>query len=130
MGGRICSICDRADSIHGGRRKFVPRSSTFSSNVKPGGSVPISNSTPPGSPNKMEMKVGGVNDGGYVEGKIDEMLTPLELFGIVLCAKGNMMHRTRSDSADRRVGLTKQVNNSARCRVVRGGKAKPVPRFV
>ena len=43
MGGRICSICDRAGSIHGGRRKCVPSSSSFSSNVKPGGSVAISN---------------------------------------------------------------------------------------
>src|SRR5215510_8078931 len=76
------------------------------------------------------MKIGAVHHRRYVVAKIDEMLTPLELFGVVLCAKGNMMHRTRSDSADRRVGLTKQVNNSARCRVVRGGKAKPVPRFV
>ena len=27
MGGRICSICDRAGSSHGGRRKCVPSSS-------------------------------------------------------------------------------------------------------
>ena len=47
--GRMFSICDRPDSIQGGRHKCVPRSSSFSSNVKPGGSVAISNSTPPGS---------------------------------------------------------------------------------
>src|SRR5206468_8115707 len=49
IGGRIFSICERADSIHGGRRKCVPSFSSFSSKVKPGGSVAISKSTPPGS---------------------------------------------------------------------------------
>src|SRR5437870_5540223 len=49
IGGRILSICERADSIHGGMRRCVPNSSSFSSKVKPGGSVSISKSTPPGS---------------------------------------------------------------------------------
>src|SRR5436190_1079765 len=49
IGGRIVSICERADSIHGGRRRCLPSSSSFSSKVKPGGSVAISKSTPPGS---------------------------------------------------------------------------------
>src|SRR5437762_2097922 len=49
IGGRIASICERADSIHGGRRRCLRSSSSFSSKVKPGGTVAISNSTPPGS---------------------------------------------------------------------------------
>src|SRR5919106_57650 len=49
IGGRILSISDRADSSQGGRHKWLPRSSSFSSKVKPGGSVAISKSTPPGS---------------------------------------------------------------------------------
>ncbi len=49
MAGRISSICERVGSSHGGSRKLLPNSSRVSSNVKPGGSVAISNSTPPGS---------------------------------------------------------------------------------
>src|SRR6266404_2997558 len=49
MAGRTSSTCERVGSSHGGRRNWLPNSSRLSSNVKPGGSVAISNSTPPGS---------------------------------------------------------------------------------
>ena len=39
-------------------------------------------------------------------------------------------HRTGGEAAHRGVGLTKQVNDSAGRRAVRGAKAKPIPRFV
>jgi hypothetical protein len=47
--GSCCSIQERSDSSHGGSFNVWPRPSTVSSLVKPGGSVAISNSTPPGS---------------------------------------------------------------------------------
>src|SRR6266567_4466127 len=49
IGSRTCSICERADSSHGGRRSLDPSSSIVSSSVKPGGSVAISKRMPPGS---------------------------------------------------------------------------------
>src|SRR6202043_3561403 len=49
MAGRISSICERVGSSHGGTRKLLPNSSKLSSSVKPGRSVAISHSTPPGS---------------------------------------------------------------------------------
>ena len=58
------------------------------------------------------------------------MLAPLELFGLVLRAKGNVMHRTGREATHRGVGLTKQVNDSARRGLVRGSESKPVARFV
>src|SRR5437773_12033266 len=76
------------------------------------------------------MKISAIDHRRDVVAEIDEMLAPLELFGLVLRSKGNMMHRTGRDAAHRGVGLTKQVDNSARRRVVRGGESKPVARFV
>lgn len=49
IGGRADSIFSRADSYHGGNRSSVPRVSSGSSISMPGGSVAISNNTPPGS---------------------------------------------------------------------------------
>ena len=49
IGGRAASIRLRADSYHGGNRSSVPRVSSGSSISIPGGSVAISNNTPPGS---------------------------------------------------------------------------------
>src|SRR5262249_5106045 len=49
MGGRTPWICLREASSHGGSLRVEPRLSTGSSRVKPGGSVAISKSTPPGS---------------------------------------------------------------------------------
>ena len=57
-------------------------------------------------------------------------IAPLELFGVVLRSKSNVMHRTGDDAARRGVGLIKQVNDSAGSRVVCRGKAKPILRFV
>jgi osmoprotectant transport system substrate-binding protein len=47
--GRFSAIIARRSSSHGGSRSPDPSSSTLSSTVKPGPSVAISNSTPPGS---------------------------------------------------------------------------------
>ena len=65
------------------------------------------------------MKIDAIHHRRDVVAEIDEMLAPLELFGIVLCPKRNMMHRTGGDAAHRGVGLTKQVNDSARRGLVR-----------
>src|ERR1700746_2235858 len=76
------------------------------------------------------MKIIAIHHRRDVVAKIDEMLAPLELFGVVLRSKSNVMHRTGGDAARRGVGLVKQVNDSAGSRVVCRGKAKPIPRFV
>src|SRR5262245_38373534 len=76
------------------------------------------------------MKIIAIHHRRDIVAKIDEMLAPLELFRVVLRSKGNMMYRTHRDSAHRSIGLAKQVNNSARCRVIRGAKAKPIARFL
>src|SRR5215472_7059795 len=76
------------------------------------------------------MKIDAIDYWGHIVAEIDEMFAPLELFVIVLCAKGNMMHRTSRDSAHPRVGQTKQVNDSARRRVIRRRKAKSGSRFI
>ena len=47
--GSVASTTARRGSSHGGSFSASPRCSTVSSNVKPGGSVAISKSTPPGS---------------------------------------------------------------------------------
>src|SRR4030095_1176761 len=66
------------------------------------------------------MKISAIDYWRDVVAKIDEMLAPLDLFGLVLRSKRNMMHRTGCAAADRGVGLTQQVDNSARRRIVRG----------
>src|SRR5438034_4086261 len=76
------------------------------------------------------MKIRAINYWRHVVAKIGEMFAPLELFGLVLRAKRNMMHRTRGDSPHPCVRQTKQVNDSARRRVVRRGKAKSVSRLL
>src|SRR6201981_463152 len=76
------------------------------------------------------MKISAIDHRRDVVAEIDEMLAPLELFGLVLRAKGNVMPRTGHDATHRGVGLTKQVNDSAGRRAVRGGESKPVARFV
>src|SRR6478672_6343259 len=76
------------------------------------------------------MKISAIHHRRDVVAEIDEMLAPLKLFGVVLRSKSNMMHRTGGDAAHRGVGLTKQVNDSAGRRIVRGGESKPVARFV
>src|SRR5436190_23558412 len=76
------------------------------------------------------MKISAIDHRRDVVAEIDEMLAPLKLFGVVLCSKSNVMHRTGGDAAHRGVRLTKQVNESAGLRAVRGGKAKPIPRLV
>src|SRR5258705_209568 len=76
------------------------------------------------------MKISAIDHRRDVAAKVDKMFAPLELFGVVLRSKSNMMHRTGSDAAHRGVGLTKQVNDSAGRRAVRGGKATTIPRFV
>ena len=60
------------------------------------------------------MKISAIDYWRDVVAKIDEMLAPLELFGLVLRSKRNVMHRTGRDAAHRGVGLTQQVDNSAR----------------
>ena len=75
------------------------------------------------------MKVRAIDYRRDVVAEVDEMLAPLELFGFVFRAKGNVMHRTSRDAAGRGVGLTQEVDNSARRGVVRGCKPKPIPRF-
>src|SRR5436190_17777517 len=76
------------------------------------------------------MKIRAIDHWRHVVAKIDEMFAPLELFGLVLRAKRNMMHRTRSDSPHSCVRQTKQVNDSARRRVIRRDKAKSVSRLL
>src|SRR5438552_13558210 len=76
------------------------------------------------------VKISAIDHWRDVVAKIDEMLAPLKLFGVVLRSKSNMMHRTGGDAAHRGVGLTKQVNGSAGRRIVPRGKAKPIPRSV
>src|SRR5215831_5273655 len=73
------------------------------------------------------MKIVAIHDRRDVVTKIDEMLAPLELFGVVLRSESNVMHRTGGDAPHRSVGLTKQVNDSAGHRAVCGGKSKPIP---
>ncbi len=70
------------------------------------------------------MKIIAIHHRRDVVAKIDEMLAPLELFGVVFRSKSNVMHRTGGDAARRGVGLIKQVNDSAGSRVVCRGKAK------
>src|SRR6267378_3516050 len=65
------------------------------------------------------MKIDAIHHWRHIVAKIDEMSAPLELFGIVLCAKRNMMNRTGGDASRPGVGQTKQVNDSARRRIVR-----------
>src|SRR5436190_5531320 len=65
------------------------------------------------------MKISPIDHWRHIVAKIDEMSAPLELFGIVLCAKRNMMNRTGGDPSRSGVGQTKQVNDSARRRIVR-----------
>src|SRR5438046_10761705 len=76
------------------------------------------------------MKIRAIDNRRHVVAKIDEKFAPLELFGLVLRAKRYVMHRTRGDSAHSCVRQTKQVNDSARRRVVRRGKAKSVSRLL
>src|SRR5207249_5918108 len=76
------------------------------------------------------MKIRAIDHWRDVVAEIDEMFAPLELFGFVLCAKGNVMNRTRSDAPHPGVRQAKQVNDSARRHVVRRGKAKSVSRFL
>ena len=76
------------------------------------------------------MKVRAVDHWRHVVPEIDQMFAPLELFMLVLRSKRDVMHRTRSDAAHTCVGQTKQVNDSARRRLVRRGKPKSVSRFL
>src|SRR5438034_10570850 len=76
------------------------------------------------------MKIRAIDYWRHVVAKIDKMFAPLELFGLVLRAKRNMMHRARGDSAHSCVRQTKQINDSARCGFIRRGKAKPVSRLL
>src|SRR5262245_15340275 len=76
------------------------------------------------------MKIRAIDHWRDVVAEFDEMLAPSELFVLVLRAKGNMMHRTRSDSSHPRVRQAKQINDSARRRIVGRYKAKPVCRFL
>src|SRR5262249_4557513 len=76
------------------------------------------------------MKISAIDYRRDVVAEVDEMLAPLELFGLVLRAKSNVMHRTGGDATHRGVGLAKQVNDSAGRRLVRRGESKPVARFV
>src|SRR5262249_24474399 len=76
------------------------------------------------------MKIGAIDYWCDVVPKIDETLAPLKLFSLVLRSKRDVMHRTGRDAAHRRVWLTNEVQKSARRRIVRRRKPKPVPRFV
>src|SRR5438046_10529165 len=72
------------------------------------------------------MKVRAVDHWRHVVPEIDQMFAPLELFMLVLRSKRDVMHRTRSDAAHACVGQTKQVNDSARRRLVQRSKPKSV----
>src|SRR6476469_7483940 len=67
------------------------------------------------------MKIRAIYHWRHVVAKVDQMFAPLELFVFALHAKRYVMHRTRRDSAHPRVRQTKQINNSARSRLVRRG---------
>src|SRR5438034_8274801 len=72
------------------------------------------------------MKIRPIDHWRDVITKLDEMFAPLELFGFILRPERNMMHRSRRDAARLSVGHAKQINDSARRRVVRRRKAKSV----
>src|SRR6476661_10869335 len=72
------------------------------------------------------MKIRAIDHWRHVVAKVDQMFAPLELFLLVLRAKRDVMHRTPRDLAHPRVRQTKQINNSARSRLVRRGKPKSV----
>src|SRR6266496_396100 len=76
------------------------------------------------------MKVRAIDYRRDVVANIHEMFAPLELFMLVLRSKRDVMHRTRSDAAHACVGQTKQVNDSARRRLVQRSKPKSVSRFL
>src|SRR6476660_4977463 len=76
------------------------------------------------------MKISAVDYWRDVIAKVDEMFAPLELFGLVLRAKGNVMYRTGGDAAHRGVGLTQHVNNSPWRRVIRRRKSESISRFI
>ena len=47
------------------------------------------------------MKIRAIDHWRLVVAKIDQMFAPLELFLLVLCAKRDVMHRTRTDQSVR-----------------------------
>src|SRR5204863_4644375 len=76
------------------------------------------------------MKIGAIDYRRHVVAKVDQMFAPLELFRLILRAKRDVMHRTGHDASHPCVGQTKQINDPARRRLVRRGKAKSVSRFL
>src|SRR6476620_4040755 len=72
------------------------------------------------------MKIRAIDYWRHVVAKVDQMFAPLELFVFVLHAKCDVMHRTCRDPPQPGVRQTKQINNSARRRLVRRGKPKSV----
>src|SRR5689334_9265446 len=65
------------------------------------------------------MKIRAIDHWRHVVAELDELLAPLELFGLILRAERNMMHRTRRYAPHPGVGHAEQINYSAGCRVVR-----------
>src|SRR5215470_9766838 len=69
------------------------------------------------------MKISAIDYWRDVIAKIDETLAPLELFGLILGSKRNVMHRTGRNAAHRGIGLTQQINDSPKRRVICRDKA-------
>src|SRR5262245_46256632 len=76
------------------------------------------------------MKIRAINYRCDVVAKVDETLAPVKLFGLILCPKGNVMHRTGRDATHRSVWLTQQVNDPPYRPVIRRDKAEAISRFI
>src|SRR6266478_2950879 len=72
------------------------------------------------------MKIGAIDYWRHVVAELDEMFAPLQLLGFVLCAKCNMMHRSRRDPAHLGVGHAEEINDPAGRRFVRRSEAETV----
>ena len=76
------------------------------------------------------MKIRPIDHRRDIIAEIYEMFVPLQLFGFVLCAKGNMMHRTRRDPAHAGVWHAEEINDPAGRRLLRRREAESVSRFL
>src|SRR6266496_215982 len=72
------------------------------------------------------MKIRPIDHWRHIVAKLDEMLAPLELFGFILRPERNVMYRSRRDSARASVRQAKQINDSARRRIVRRRESETV----
>src|SRR5207245_4790833 len=81
-------------------------------------------------PEINRMKVSPIDHWSHVVAEFDQMRAPFQLLGIILRAKGDMMHRPGGDQPRLCVGQAKQIDHSTWRSLVRRCKAKPVSRLV